>query len=466
MVACADWNMRPPTTAAERERMSTVEARHAKGARLMVELLARPWFMRMWVVQEVAVRHWRDDEEKVKLLVGHLSVPWFVISHAFGYLLFIRAKLSESYNRQNGLSSIAKAWKYKHTLTELAKVGKYVCFAEQLAMYLSRFTHFGATDQRDRLYSLLGLLVGNEIVPKHLAPDYSESTSDVFYAYTTWMLREGGCVDVLGLGSAGALPGCPSWVPNFIGRRGVFYRNLDDTNPVSLLDGDSLLEIEALPIGVVAATGRRCNIRDEAKTMTVPDASAEEAEKVLAEECRQYLLECEEILEKTTPVQASTTTFAPATKKGGTMARLTCWAKRASLPPRPAAAENAAADTVETPRSRLSKYFDLTFERSLMDLHWTTPMSRQKLYKLLMTEAPQPITTEAHPQPAHLPSWTYAKYIAEEFDGYPFFVCENGGGDLDFCRSMSTTPEPDDFVCLLRGSTKRYIIRRSATETA
>jgi hypothetical protein len=75
---------------------------------------------------------------------------------AFGHLLYIGEKaddvvLSERYNRRNGLSSIAKAWRYKYLLTQLAAEEKYVGFAEQLAMYLSRFTLFGATDQRGRV---------------------------------------------------------------------------------------------------------------------------------------------------------------------------------------------------------------------------------------------------------------------------------------------------------------------------
>jgi hypothetical protein len=97
------------------------------------------------------------------------------------------------------------------------------------------------------------MLVGNETVPEHLAPDYSKSTSQVFHEYTAWMLKEGTCMDVLGLSSS-PQPDSPSWVPDFVGRRGVFYRNLDNTNSVKLLDNDRLLEIETLPITRVIAT--------------------------------------------------------------------------------------------------------------------------------------------------------------------------------------------------------------------
>ncbi len=442
MLACSHWNTQPPKKATEQHRMNTVEERHAKGRDLMTGLLGRAWFTRAWVVQEVAVRHWQDDGEKVKLLVGHLSAPWFVMSTAFGHLLYIRASredgtLWDSYNQQNGLCSIAKAWKYKNLLTQLAREKKYVGFAEQLAMYLSRFTQFGTTDQRDRVYSLLGLLVGNDTVPEYPVPDYSKPVSVVLHEYTAWMLKEGTCIDILGL-SSGPQPDRPSWVPDFVGRRGVFYRNLDDTNPARLLDGDRLLEIEALPITVVVAAGPRCHIRDESKRKTHPPAASE------VDDCRRYILACEALLTKLVPKK---TPESAATESK--LRRIKDWAKRASGLPETVPKMPIA----DTPRKRLCKYFDDTFSASLMDSHWTTPLPREQLHDLLMTE-------QAHakgPESPAVLAQPYGRYIADEFNEYTFFTCENG--EMDFCRSTSAAPQPGDMLCLLRGSTSRYILR-------
>jgi hypothetical protein len=427
MVATADWVMRPPQTPAEHHRMSTLESRHARGSDVMAELLARPWFTRMWVVQEVAVRHFRNDDEKVKLMVGHLTAPWFVMYHAFGHLLYIREKaddgvLSERHNRRNGLSSIAKAWRYKHLLTRLAAEEKYVGFAEQLAMYLSRFTLFGATDQRDRVYSLLGMLVGNETLPKYLAPDYYKPTSKVFHEYTTWMLKEGTCLDLLGL-SSGPQPDVPSWVPDFVGKRGVFYRNLDNTNPVTILENGKLLEVEALPITTVIATGRRCKIHEARKEIS--PGSTSQAGQLLVELCRRYLLDCEALIGNAMP-------------------------KHATGPP---AHDGKPHADVETPRQQLSKYLNNSFATSLMDMHWTTPLPFKVLHDILMTDPEH----ELGPHPRADLAQTYARYIADEFDEYPFFVCENG--EVDFCRSTSIAPQLGDMLCLLRGSTHRYLLR-------
>jgi len=444
MLACSDWMARPPKTAAERHRMETVEIRHARGKDVMAGLLGRAWFRRVWVVQEVAVRHWRDDDEKVKLMVGHLTVPWFVMSGAFGNLLYIRGSqedgvLSDSYNRLNGLCSIAKAWQYKHRLMELAKEEKYVGFAEQLAMYLSRFTQFGTTDQRDRLYSLLGMLVGNDTVPEYLAPDYSKPVSTVFQEYTAWMLREGTCIDLLGL-SAGPQPEGPSWVPDFVGRRGAFYRNLDDTNPVTLLDGDTLLQIEAVPLTVVAATGPRCRIHDESRRKIIPDATAEEVSQVFMAECRRYLLDCETLLADPVSEKRSN-----SPSKQSMLTSFKGLAKRVV---------GSASDTSGTcnARQRLNKYFNHSFVASLMDSHWDTRLSRGQLYDMLVADPTDGIQDKR----ARLVE-PYARYIADEFDKYSFFICEDG--EVDFCRSTSVAPQPGDMLCLLRGSTHRYMLR-------
>ncbi len=460
MIARADWMSKPPKTPAEQHRFDTLQARHVRGSEIMSGLLARPWFMRAWVVQEVAVRHFRNDDEKVKLMVGHLTVPWFAMDGAFGRLLYNRAPrpdgtLSDSYGAPNGLCSISKAWNYKHQLTLLAGEAKYVGFGEQLAMYLSRFTQFGATDQRDRIYSLLGMLVGNETVPDSLAPDYSKPASAVFHEYTAWMLREGGCVDVLGL-SSGSPDGGPSWVPNFVGRRGVFYRNLEEASPVKLLDGDRLLEIEALPLTVVSAAGPRCSIRAESSRRTTAGGTAQDATEVFLEECRRYLSSCEDLLSVPVKVVADSaegSEAAPATSraKASKLARLKGWAKRASRVPEPNPTASAA-DT-PTPRQRLNKYFEDSFATSLMDSHWTTPLPPKQLYDVLMTgpaddDAPGNRVALSHP---------YGSYIADEFDGYSLFTCENG--DVDFCRSTAVAPQAGDMVCLLRGSTHRYVLR-------
>lgn len=446
MLACNDWSARPPRTAAEKHQMDTVEIRHARGKDVMEGLLGRAWFRRVWVVQEIAVRHWRDDDEKVKLLVGHLSVPWFVMAGAFGHLLYIRGSqedgmLPHSYTRQNGLCSIEKAWQYKHRLTELTQEGKYVGFAEQLAMYLSRFTQFGTTDQRDRLYSLLGMLVGNDMVPERLAPDYSKSVSTVFHEYTAWMLRDGTCIDVLGL-SSGPQPGVPSWVPDFVGRRGAFSRNLDDTNPVNLLDGDRLLQIEALPIAMVATLGPRCRILDESRGKTASDATPEEASEVFMAACRQYLWDCEKLL--TDEVSRGHSNSLP---KQSVLRSMKAMAKRVGI-----FEAVSRTSSMGMGRQCLNKYFDDSFVASLMDSHWETQLSREQLYDLIIAKPTDAVQARRTPAVK-----SYARYIADEFDKYSLFICKDG--EVDFCRSTSIAPQPGDMLCLLRGSTHRYILR-------
>jgi hypothetical protein len=157
-----------------------------------------------------------------------------------------------------------------------------------------------------------------------------------------------------------------------------FYRNLDNTNSVKLLDNDRLLEIETLPITRVIATRRRCRIHEARQE--IPTGSPAQAGQILVEQCRRYLLDCEALMGNTMPEQA----LGPL-------------------------AETERPD-VETSRQRLSKYFDNSIATSLMDLHWTSPLPRSVLYDILMTDP----DAKRHPR-AEL-AQPYARYIADEFD--------------------------------------------------
>ncbi|KAK4097724.1 HET-domain-containing protein [Parathielavia hyrcaniae] len=498
--------MHPVKTILERLQYDDLtHSQLARGRDVMDQLLIRPWFTRMWVVQEVAVRHLEDDDEKVRMMVGDLTVPWFVMYNAFHHARYIRPRgndsvLAERLSCRSGLYSIAQAWNNKMALTRFASQDEYFSLAKQLALSLSLFTLFGATDPRDRIYSLLGLLVGNESIPGHLAPDYSKPVDRVYHEYVAWMLREDTGIDLLGL-STGPQPGRPSWVPNLAGRRGVFCRSLDDTNPARLLDNDALLEIEALPITTIVAVENRCNIHEE-RQQTTP-GSAAEAGRILAEHCRRYLLECEGLIERAMDEQAS----GGARRRNRLRDRCSGWWKNrqwagwkdkvkqarqhkvsvhasddTSVEGRFGTGLKGSASSLQQPdkddvpeelqletnphRQRLSQYFAGSFAVSLKDYYRAPPLPWETLYEVLMR---RPFSADATDEEIPLPGFVTSTYpredvvqplagsIADEFDGYAFFVCENG--DVDFCRSTSIAPEPGDMLCLLRGSTKRYILR-------
>ncbi|KAK3504188.1 heterokaryon incompatibility protein-domain-containing protein [Neurospora crassa] len=367
----------------------------------------RPWFQRMWVIQEVAVRNWKEDGKKVKFLVGHLSLTWFILDgacadivHPQSYLTTWGKRLGEGESYEsNGLVQVRTAWEAEHRMRESSMQGVSRTMSQQLGYLLSSFVKFKITDPRDRIYSLLGLLHGSEKVLIDLTPDYFKPVDEVFHAYATWILRTGACIDILSLNS----------------RQHVRRRCPSGSNPIRILQENGVLEIDALIIGTVQTVGRRCGILEESRVMSLLDPTFEFH---VLWGCGQYLLDCE------TWIQVH------------------------------------AGNLIDAPPWKLNKYF----EKSFRGFQIATSMPRFETFG----DAYNGIRASCEEAKFVLRPgiWNkldrcseYAHFIAQEFAGFTPFICDNG--KLEFCNSKVDVPEPGDLLCLLRGSSKQYILRRA-----
>ncbi|EAA31040.1 HET-domain-containing protein [Neurospora crassa] len=404
---------------------------------LMNTLLKRPWFQRMWVIQEVAVRDWKEDSKKVKFLVGHLSLTWSILDEASrdivqqrSYLALVQWQLNprRSY-KSNGFFQIQTAWRWEveHRVRESLMEGASPPKSQRLGYLLSMFVNFKVTDPRDRIYSLLGLLYGPEEVPNDLAPDYSKPVDEVFHAYAAWMLRDSGCIDLLSLNSRQRVGRrCPSWVPDFQGQTQDFWHYPVDrgNNPIRILQENGVLEIDALIIGTVQTVGRRCEILEESRVMRLLDPTLEFH---VLWGCAQYLLDCE------TWIQVH------------------------------------AGVVIDPPPWKLNKYLlSKYFEKSFRGFQIATRMPGFETFEDAYNDirvfckegkfVPNPDIWDKMNRCSE-----YANFISEEFDGFTPFICDNG--KLEFCNSKVDVPEPGDVLCLLRGSSKQYILRRAPPDS-
>lgn len=165
-----------------------------------MKLISRPWFSRLWVIQEV--RTMADPEASI-LQYGRRAVPWEHFRKgvfAFHHLGKVDMECQEA------VLAIQ---------TRLVNMVRMLCHRE-VKMSTRDFLglqHFGCADPRDRIYGVLSLLRDDLGYP--LAVDYHASAEDVFENFQRQELR------VRGLWQ---LPLChldpesgwaaPSWVPN------------------------------------------------------------------------------------------------------------------------------------------------------------------------------------------------------------------------------------------------------------
>lgn len=193
-----------------------------EGWQLMRMLLNLPWFSRTWIVQEVA-----------------LSPVDPIIVHGQQIYSWNRLGWAASWLRRRGylrLPMMSNQFQNVDTISNIQRlVGKWPLGA--LLVTISAKCH--ATDQRDKVYGLLGLAAesqGDSRPPDALRPDYELDVAAVYMKIARFCLEEYESLSILTRASgmlddvsctqrAHQIERLPSWVPNWsdfsVGERDV-----------------------------------------------------------------------------------------------------------------------------------------------------------------------------------------------------------------------------------------------------
>jgi hypothetical protein len=130
----------------------------------LFRIIDRPWFGRMWVVQELAL------SKTATIRIGPFSVPWIPFQQFFQWLPHHKA---DPKTRTVLVSACSRVFK--------------VASSDHFDSQLRRTLHLAATDPRDKVYSILGISVLSEAPIK---PDYGKSTRMVYSEAVACLLRE------------------------------------------------------------------------------------------------------------------------------------------------------------------------------------------------------------------------------------------------------------------------------------
>ena len=176
-------------------------------------LLLRPWFERIWVVQEVAIG------PEPLITCGKRAVDWHTFCWVLDGIMKHRTDLSKvvtGQNESNGpLSSLPPGLLNLRTMSNARRMvqsGE----REPLQVALLGMNHFKATDPRDKVYALLRL--AHETDDEPLQPDYKSAPEQVYQRVARHLLLRDPCVHILskaGISSWRPSSGLPSWVPDF-----------------------------------------------------------------------------------------------------------------------------------------------------------------------------------------------------------------------------------------------------------
>lgn len=136
--------------------------------RALKALLSRPWFSRMWVLQELGVA------SSATVVCGNQSISWQEVSdmidhmHTTGLWLMLFGSLGYKF-------SILAQGRLRSLLSIRNGISKHGTISSIDALWASR--DFNATDPRDKIYALIGLCVGDG---QSTPPDYTKTVQDVY----------------------------------------------------------------------------------------------------------------------------------------------------------------------------------------------------------------------------------------------------------------------------------------------
>ncbi|KAM0234106.1 hypothetical protein ACHAP5_010166 [Fusarium lateritium] len=185
------------------------------------EFFDRPWFQRMWTVQEII------QARKAVVVCGPYSLPWEHVSAAAKWFCYKAISIHNDYPRQvDGMCLVTQmtaiAWRFKmgsEYLSELLGQKTRPTCKWSLRDLLEGLRPRLARDPRDKVFALLGISDVDRAYDgdKGMAVDYSLSVVDVFTQATEEIIKND-VVDINVIWAARQRnndPDWPSWVPDW-----------------------------------------------------------------------------------------------------------------------------------------------------------------------------------------------------------------------------------------------------------
>lgn len=167
----------------------------------VASLFSLPWFTRKWVIQEAV------KSQNPVFVIGKQTLPW-------GILLDVALDLILS----TFIIQLQQPQKSQQVATNAINLMLMASLRiegpQNLMALLSETTNFSCTEDKDYLFSVLGLMPTSLRASPLLRPDYGISFSEMLQRLVRWSLEERRSLDFLGLCYfQPSTSGEPSWMP-------------------------------------------------------------------------------------------------------------------------------------------------------------------------------------------------------------------------------------------------------------
>lgn len=227
------------------------------------ELLLRPWFTRLWVVQEIALPARKPPlffaGRNYFSLRGLYSLSWS-LDRSLGVHLTSVLWIARLLRERDSLAVLPDTHQLRSISTAQGAQGFDLSFTADFScrflLIQSLLKGFKASRPHDYVYAILGLC-GPDALSPTLAPEYGKPFPEVCRDYAVATIKETGRLRVLARQNNGLI-GVPSWVPDFSADstdrlRLVLTESLSAKTTKFSVDQSRML-IEAYEVGICATT--------------------------------------------------------------------------------------------------------------------------------------------------------------------------------------------------------------------
>lgn len=159
----------------------------------VLSLMGRRWFSRTWVIQEIAVAR------KATMFCGSDSVTW----NEFEACVALLKKRSLLYPQTYQIETLPACQLVSIVRQVFDRNDKEEIIAPRLSLQtlVTRLSSFQATDDRDRIYSLVGIAcdtgVWSDDIPQEFLADYSKTFAEVCDQFFLFCVARSGSLDLL-----------------------------------------------------------------------------------------------------------------------------------------------------------------------------------------------------------------------------------------------------------------------------
>ena len=184
---------------------------YADGFHALCQLLKRPWFKRVWTLQEFALCSTLDGP---LMICGEDRLGW----GSFYSLGHLDSDFRKCYLKETHSSPLSKYFQnsqyYWSIISTMQSIRVNRTFGYHLYYLLRATAHHEASDPRDRIYALLAC--ANKEYQQRITPDYSNTYIEVYIEATKCIIEIDKSLNILGFPAPEEKSkNLPSWVPDF-----------------------------------------------------------------------------------------------------------------------------------------------------------------------------------------------------------------------------------------------------------